>query len=172
MINLLQNIFIWLFFAPGLLLAKDIQPWYKRVFLVLIAPSTWMILMFLSMVTAILFTSPDDFFGYPHNVYHKYKSAADISYVTQSYIPECDTLGAEFHPCGIDFDIQENFILKRGLTKQDKDSLTNLCEHSSQWSETDTTYNYVGGDVRHDYDYFHLEIDKRTGKLIINYGTY
>lgn len=178
MVNLIQNIIIWLFFAPGLLFCKDIQPWYLRVLLVVISPSTWMISMFALLVIVAL-NSPGGLFPEgEYNVEHRYKNTADISKVTRSYIPECDTIDAVFYRLGLEYDVCEQFRMKNKLSDKEKEKLSKECSESLSWMETDSTYeyNYVTNDQTKKtdigYDYFRLTINKNDSLMTIHYGDY
>ena len=164
----------WMLFAPALLFAKEIKPWL-RVVLVFIAPSTYFVIAFLIILISSFYLSTN--IGQQFAVGHKYKNAYDIAVVTRSYIPECDTLGAEFFDFGMDYEIEEKFRIKGGLTEMDRDILSKESVSSLQWIETDSTYvyddreNISNGTSRQDYDIFEIEINKKNGIMTVKYGT-
>ena len=129
---------IWFFVAPSLMFEKLNMPWYNKILLVVLSPFTAFILFMLSIFFSMV-TAPT-LMCFPTN--HQLTGAEDISELTGSYIPPCDTIGAFYESVGIDGTDFENFYMQHPLTSSEAKKLRRACEKDSLWEENEKEYIY------------------------------
>ena len=129
---------IWCFTAPALLFEKLDIPWYHKILLVVLSPFTAFILFMFSVFYSVV-TTPT-MMCFP--VDHQLNGAEDISMLTNSYIPPCDTIGAFYQTVGIDGTGFENFYMQHPLTARELDRLHRACLKDSLWKETEKEFTY------------------------------
>ena len=133
-----QVIVLWCLVAPMLLFEKMDLPWYSRILLVILSPFTAGLLFFLSIFVSVLTTPTMTCFP----VDHQLSGAEDISALTHSFIPPCDTIGAFYQTVGIDGTGFENFYMQHPLTAREREKLQQACRNDSLWEETEKEFTY------------------------------
>ena len=129
---------IWCFVAPTLLFEQLDMPWYYKILLVVLSPFTAFILFMLSLFFSIA-TAPT-LMCFPTD--HQLSGAEDISALTGSYIPPCDTIGAFYESVGIDGTAHENFYMQHPLTARELGKLQQACRKDSLWQENEKEFVY------------------------------